>query len=166
MIDWSLIESSRQSLIGNAKWRGAEDPEGVVQTAMLRLWLRSQQPGAHFEPRAAFAYLYRAIATIIIDEARRPYPEASGTLSIDPERATYQHVMYLNEELHAAIRALPEAQRIAITRRRLDNWEVADLVVAYPNLYPSRHAAYDAADKAMNALKRRMRRVAEVREVL
>lgn len=155
-MNWNLIEQERAALIRHATRRGAEDPEGVVQTAMLRLWLRSQQPDASFEPRAAFRYLYRSIATIVIDEHRRPYPEAAGTLPIDVERVAYHHTLVEYADLEAAMADLPEPQRIAITRRRLHGWQVDDLCRAYPALYPDHRAAYDAARCAMGALRRRL----------
>ncbi|WP_456776027.1 sigma-70 family RNA polymerase sigma factor [Bradyrhizobium sp. USDA 4369] len=93
------------------------DAEDAAQEAMVRAWKQARR----FDPsRAQFrTWLYRIVVNLCIDQRRRVWPETmpEDFDAIDPG-APVDEAMAASERdaaLAAALRALPENQRAAVT---------------------------------------------------
>lgn len=103
----------------------ATEAEDVAQEAMLRLWRIAPEwrPG---EARVT-TWLYRVVANLCTDRLRKrkrtgvPLEDIAEPADPTPSVEARMQVRARNDALRAALAALPERQRIAVTMRHFDD---------------------------------------------
>lgn len=113
----------------------ADEAEDIVQDAFLKLW---NKPDVYDPARGAkfTTWFYRVVTNLTLDRMRRHKKQhGSDVLELMPDKsAGADEVMVTTEEqksLEAAIRALPERQRVALNLcfyEGLSNKEAADIL--------------------------------------
>ncbi len=144
-----LVERHQNRVVGTvAKMLGNDrDAEDVAQQVFVRVW----KSAGRYEPRAKFTtWLMTITRNLVFNEVRRrdrvklvsveAEEDAVGRQIVDSSvRMASEEVLdaELREAVDAAIRSLPEAQRMAVVLRRYDGMPYEEIAVVLKTTVPA-----------------------------
>ena len=106
-----------------ASLRNREEAEDVVQDSFARTWEHRES----VDPHKAKAYLFTVAHHLIVDMTRKRYPETTvDAMSHLPDNKTTSYPD-VNEILHKAVAALPDAQRSAVLLRDYEGYSYKEI---------------------------------------
>ncbi len=144
-----LVERHQNRVVGTvAKMLGNDrDAEDVAQQVFVRVWKAAER----YEPKAKFTtWLMTITRNLVFNEVRRrdrvklvsveAEEEAVGRQIVDESVRMASEEMLdaeLREVVDAAIRSLPEAQRMAVVLRRYDRMPYEEIAVVLKTTVPA-----------------------------
>jgi RNA polymerase sigma-70 factor, ECF subfamily len=128
-----LIRAYAARMLGTSSGDSSADADDVVQEAVLQAW---QRAATLDEPARVRAWLFRITANKAIDRIRRRHPQQELETVDDARSAaapTTEQIVTVRlqmADLAAALRELPDAQRIVWVMREIGGSSYADIAEA------------------------------------